>query len=393
MNILYVIPTLGAGGAEVMLCQIIENLHRRGNNIMLILIHPLHETFENIPNHQFILENIDIQYVELKTKISWIGIKVNNDEFKDLVNKFNPEIIHSHLFEAEVLSRSYFHNKTNYFSHFHDNMFQLRKIKLRSLISFKSIIHYIERLWLLKKYQNDRTLFLGISSDTIDFMKNNFPKSFSQKIIYFPNAINFKQIQCQSIYLKGDKKSNFHKKLSLISIGNLVEKKNHFLLIKIASELLKRGVEFEVNILGFGPLKKELEELKNKLNLDKQVFFRGSVGNVVEYLSKSNLYIHTAKYEPFGLVLLEAMAAGLPVITFDGKGNRDLIQQGDNGYMIYEENPELFVDRILHLWNNTQEYARISKNAIEFSKQYDIENYTNKLLELYQSALNEKTNS
>jgi len=93
--------------------------------------------------------------------------------------------------------------------------------------------------------------------------------------------------------------------------------------------------------------------------------------------------VHTATYEPLGLVLLEAMAAGVPVITLDGKGNRDIIINGENGYLIDMPLPELFADKIQELWMDLEKYCAVSKNAIRFAEQYDIKIYTERLINLY----------
>ena len=91
--------------------------------------------------------------------------------------------------------------------------------------------------------------------------------------------------------------------------------------------------------------------------------------------------MHTATYEPLGLVLLEAMAAGLPVISLDGGGNRDLMINGKNGYLIENQDPKEFVDRILEVFQNKE----ISGFTAEFAKQFEIKTYCDKLLEIYQS--------
>ena len=80
------------------------------------------------------------------------------------------------------------------------------------------------------------------------------------------------------------------------------------------------------------------------------------------------------------------MAAGLPVVTLDGRGNRDLIVQGKNGYMVYEQDTEQFADRILEIWNDKNKYNQMSAFAQDFARQYDIKPYVDKLLELYKSS-------
>ena len=147
--------------------------------------------------------------------------------------------------------------------------------------------------------------------------------------------------------------------------------------------LIKRKVDVTLTFLGNG---REIENVKNKVaeyGLDGSISFKGNVFNVEDYLKEANLYVHSAKYEPFGLVLLEAMASGLPVVALDGKGNRDIVINSLNGFLIEEENVELFADKIMELIYNENTYRQMSENALEFSKRFDIANYIERLLELY----------
>jgi glycosyltransferase involved in cell wall biosynthesis len=102
--------------------------------------------------------------------------------------------------------------------------------------------------------------------------------------------------------------------------------------------LKAKGIEFEIKILGDGPKYSLLEKEIIDLDLSNQVHLLGNVNDVAYYLKKANIFLHTALYEPFGLVLLEAMASGLPVISLDGKGNRDIVVNDKNGYLLQENN-------------------------------------------------------
>jgi glycosyltransferase involved in cell wall biosynthesis len=121
--------------------------------------------------------------------------------------------------------------------------------------------------------------------------------------------------------------------------------------------------------------------------LKEEVVFTGKVNDVNSWLSKSNLYVHSAFYEPFGLVLLEAMSTGLPVICTDGKGNRDIIRNGYNGYMIEKLDSVLMANKIIDLMNNHKLYYTLSKNAELFSSEYDIKQYVDKLVTIYETKL------
>ena len=105
--------------------------------------------------------------------------------------------------------------------------------------------------------------------------------------------------------------------------------------------------------------------------------------NVQDYLNKSTIYVHSATYEPFGLVQVEAMAAGLPVVALDGKGNRELIQNGSNGFMVSKVDPIDFAEKIIKIIENNQTYITFSNNSIDFAKKYDIVNYVDELLKIY----------
>ena len=112
----------------------------------------------------------------------------------------------------------------------------------------------------------------------------------------------------------------------------------------------------------------------------------GLVEDVERMYSINNIYVHSSLSEALGLTIIEAMAAGLPVVTLDGHGNRDLIVQGKNGYMVYEQNSELFADRILEIWNDKQKYNEMSAFAQEFARQFDIKPYVDSLLDFYQGS-------
>ena len=133
----------------------------------------------------------------------------------------------------------------------------------------------------------------------------------------------------------------------------------------------------------------ELERVKLKAkNLKTEsAFFLGNVDNVQKYLWDSDISLHSATYEPFGLVLIEAMAAGLPVLTTNGKGNVDVIEQGKNGYILREDT-NVFVKKINELKQNEKMYSKLSNFCEEYAMKYNIDNYTTRLIAYYETILN-----
>ena len=111
----------------------------------------------------------------------------------------------------------------------------------------------------------------------------------------------------------------------------------------------------------------------------------GNVDLIEKFLQKSKVYLHTAKHEPFGLVLIEAMACGLPVVCSDGKGNRDLIQEGENGFMVLERDPEMLADKIELLLKNDTVRIEMGKKAHAFAQDFGMKKYVDSLVNLYES--------
>ena len=155
----------------------------------------------------------------------------------------------------------------------------------------------------------------------------------------------------------------------------------------IIVQLNKLNQKVNCIFLGEGPLKKEVEKKAKELNIYDQCQFPGNIENVEEYLWKSNLYIHTANYEPLGLVILEAMASGLPVISLDGGGNRDLLENTKNGFLIENPDAVLFSEMIIYIWKNEKVRTEMSENAVKFANNFSIDKYCNSLIELYKNEI------
>jgi glycosyltransferase involved in cell wall biosynthesis len=130
----------------------------------------------------------------------------------------------------------------------------------------------------------------------------------------------------------------------------------------------------------------EYDHVKTKIdenNLQSIISLPGTKANMADYYAAANVYVHVCRHEPFGLVLLEAMASGLPVVSLDGRGNRGLIQQGENGFMLTNENADDFAGSIEKVLKDREIYSAMSARAFAFAQKYDIEEYINRLIEIY----------
>lgn len=373
MRILHIIPTLRKGGAERIAMDMCAELSiRAGIEVRLVYLN-------NVVEYDTDGVQYDLQYIASSVRLSLTKPAIYNiAELEKLIKTWQPDVIHSHLFEAEIVSRSVTYPQAKWFSHCHDNMHQLEAFSLATLGSKKRITEYYERTYLLKRYRaNGGNKFIAISKDAQQYFERVLPSDLNY-VTHIPNAINSNRFAKPADHVKQASDA-----LQLVTVGSLVDKKNQTMLVDVVQELTVRGTNVHLHILGNGPNRQKLQAKIDASDLSKHITLHGNVAKVEEYLWNSDIYVHGAYYEPFGLVLVEAMAAGLPVVSLDGRGNRDIITNGENGYILPEQNARVFADTILQLANNKALYSRIQQAGLQTAQQFDIVKYVDKLLELY----------
>jgi len=373
VKILHIIPALGKGGAERLVLNIVGELSKR-ENVTVKLI-----TFRDTNAYPFLTEGIDWEVTPARLVPSITGKSiVEVEEIGKAIENFQPDIIHTHLFEAEIISKEVIQRNVTYFTHFHDNMPPFQNLRLATFFNKEKLLRYFERLWMLKKYRHCNNYFIGISKDGESYLKENLPKNLRHKIMLLPNAIETSRFSHAKSY---DKAAN--EPWKLVTIGSLLKNKGHYFLLLVIKHLLELGYSIEFKIIGGGTEKRFIEQKIEELALSKNVELVGFAQHPEAFLFNADIYIHGAEKEAFGLVLLEAMATGLPVVTTNGKGNRDLIEEGKNGFLLEERSVEKFAKKVIELIENAELRRNMGAYAASFSKKYSIEKYADNLLSIY----------
>lgn len=185
-------------------------------------------------------------------------------------------------------------------------------------------------------------------------------------------------MRCRPIYIPNilDQDLSFVSDYSeprIVMVGRLESEKGLFDAIEVVKRLQEKMVSFHLDIIGDGPLKQDLEQNIIKRNLGNYVTIHGFQNH--EYIEKiflhASLYLMTSFTESFGLVLLEAMNAGIPCLAFtSAEGACELIQDDINGYLIGERNIEQMAHKIIFLLSNREKLTTLGKNAKSFSKNF-----------------------
>lgn len=168
----------------------------------------------------------------------------------------------------------------------------------------------------------------------------------------------------------------------ILSIGELNANKNHSLVLQALSLIENKQIEYVV--CGSGPLKSELIEQAKELGLEGKAHFLGTRNDVAEIFKVANLYIHPSKREGLPVALMEAMASGLPIVCSDIRGNNDLLQDGDGGYLFESDNLVDLVDQLKKILSEQEKYASFAQFNQTYVKRYSLENVLEELEKVYE---------
>lgn len=366
MKILHIIPNLKRGGAERICIDICNEQVNQGHQAIIVTFEEGND-YKELSNH--------IHFIPAYFSPSLIGKnKLEIKELEYFVNKFQPDIIHSHLYAADLIA---FQIKTEstvkFISHLHskrkelDSSFKPEGIKTR-------LIQNWEKKMYLRLLQKKQVTSIAISKDVYEYAIKDL-KQENNRCVLLENCISFNIFKSKSKQLS--------KPVNLISVGSFNSNKSQDFLIDCLNYLPQN--DFKLTFIGTGPKLEKCKNLVREKGLSTSVEFLGQQNNPEIYLRNSHIFVHAAKSEAFGLALLEAMAAGLPVITTDGRGNRDIINEGKNGFMVWDRNPEKFTHKIINLVTSPNKYEEMSKYAIDYAEKFDVQPYCKKLISIYTS--------
>jgi glycosyltransferase involved in cell wall biosynthesis len=178
----------------------------------------------------------------------------------------------------------------------------------------------------------------------------------------------------------------------LLFVGRLGPEKNIDFLIKVFHKVFHEERNIKFIIIGDGVERNKLEELVLELDLHENIIFTGGKNRelVLDAYKQADLFIFASYTETQGLVVLESMAAGTPVVALGKMGVYDLLNhENAGGIMIKELNENDFAHEILRVLRDIELYKKLSENAINFVKEnYSIEVSVKKILEVYENLLN-----
>lgn len=297
--------------------------------------------------------DLDVRYYSDDWKSRWILIKStiekrkkHKKKLKNALAEIRPDIIIStgtsdKFFlpsispKGSVIIRE-FHFCTRY-RHLHaDSRFEALKAHMGDFIDYKMKMKGYDQIYLLT--EEDR-----------QWWKND------KKISVMPNPNSF----VPQKNVSGEAKK-------VIAVGRYSAPKRFDNLLSIWSKVTHQFPDWKLEIWGEGGERQKLENLIKELGIEETAFLKGYTSDVEEHLSTSSIFALTSDYEGFPLVVLEAMVCGLVPVCFACQtGPRDIISDGENGFLIPVGNLDLFAEKLVFLMKNEQVRTKMSQKAIK----------------------------
>lgn len=156
--------------------------------------------------------------------------------------------------------------------------------------------------------------------------------------------------------------------IMIVSVGELNKNKNHEVIIRALAKIKNPNIHYI--ICGKGPLKDYLIKLSEELHINKKVHILGYRKDVIEILKVSDIFAFPSIREGLSVSLMEAMAVGLPIVCSKIRGNVDLIQDGEGGYVFKPQDIEGIARAIIKVINKDTYFGSIN---VQIVKQYDLE--------------------
>lgn len=169
-------------------------------------------------------------------------------------------------------------------------------------------------------------------------------------------------------------------------ISRLAPEKNIDFLNEIAAGFLKKHDDSFFVVVGTGSSEETIEEFFETENLSGRLVMTGNLDGqeLIDAYHGLDVFVFVSKSETQGLVVEEAMAAGLPVVALEASGVREVMKDNENGRMIRQENVDLFVEALDELYDTTdEERQRLRKGALDTAEKYSVHHSIDRIEKVY----------
>ena len=376
MKVLVLHGHLSMGGEERVLINVLKNLVELNYDVDLLITwdHRENNLFENeIPekvNYEFLFENYDgkskiiKEIFRLRAKSSYLKKveKIVKERKYDIVIDYSSNLLKYKDLDIKVPVFAWIH-----FS-----------LTFGEKLSGEKVEKYKKQY---KKY--DKILAI------CDTMKDEFVEILGMdknkvELVYNPINLEIIKKKAENINLKY---KNYLNDDYFLQVSRLTQQKQPEHLVDIYYKLKQCGIKEKLYFIGDGEKVELIKQQIKKYKLENDVILLGQIENPYPFFKNAKLFVHTAKYEGLPTVLLESLAFGTPVVSYDcPTGPKDILgKNSEYGELIPLNNKDEFVEKVYGLMNNDKKYENYKKMSLIRTNDFSMESNKIKLKELIEN--------
>jgi len=368
------------GGVEEYVKSLAENAAKAGHNVEVLSSDMLDNSFRNRIN----FKQDTINNVEIK-RFSAIPLKLRDyvvypGMFLDLL-KSDPELIHTHSYmyfcadssaiAAKIKKIPFIVNPYIFSCEKGSSIGRMYRRSLgKNLMSADAVIaisEFEKKLILEYKYNIKRIEIVNPGINLEDFSKNSDENILSE------------------FYLQ--------ESIIILCVCRIAKSKSLEVLIKALPKLISQYPELKLVIAGpdFNYKKILLALIKN-FDVEKNVVFTDFLPRhkLISLYKASDLFVFPSSFEAFGIVMIEAMAAGLPIIAANACAAPEIVKNNVNGLLFQPENDKDLADKIIKILKDKQLKKEMAVASLDLAKKYDFNRTTSQMLDIYNSIVEKK---
>ena len=186
----------------------------------------------------------------------------------------------------------------------------------------------------------------AVTTDVADALRDEFGPRLRTPVTVIPNPVDIDDVRARS-----EGGAPREHAFELCAVGRLAHEKGYDVLLRaLALASPRLGEDWHLKVLGKGPRLEQLLELRAELGLQERVEFVGWVDNPYPTMAASDVFVHPARFEPFGIVYTEALALGIPIVaTACPGGPIDVLDHGEFGRLVPTGEPAALADAIVEI--------------------------------------------
>jgi len=368
MPISLCIPSLRGGGAEGTMVRLANELASRGYQVDLVVVQAEGPWSDKVSDK--------VRVVDLDRPRVLAALIPLRKYLRGRSGVFVSNMTHLNI--ISTVSLMMLKNRPRLFVVEHNDL----QIRMNRMSKFVRILaaRLLGRIYRLadqvlavsRDLAEDISSILGFNKEAIGVLPNGLDLEAIESLADEPAAFSVQKAASRPV---------------LVAIGRLVPQKGFAVLLDAMAKVIRRR-EAQLVVLGEGVLRKSLEKKAQELGISEYVLFPGFISNPYPVLKHADIFVLSSFYEGFGIVLLEAMACGTPVIATNCHwGPAELLKDGEAGMLVPPGDPELLADAVLKMLEDPEKAREYADKASMAIQDYDIKNVADIFIEMVDRVL------